>query len=278
MEVLKTLKIFYWVVDNIGIKFFQVLCLSVVISLCSQPAVAEVYQWKDANGKIHFGDKRHAPDSVDEVQLKDTNSSEAVVVKERNQDDGQSSHIDNSLPDPAVGKSISSSCFEKSQRYKNQGESYFDIKNVSLTEEDIDALEAFHRSSEGEWEGRSLEIVCNGTDENPRREVKRSVAKVEIHKAANHAVKLGVEREYDEGYGDRAESLFLFMKHALTSFERGVNSLEAVEKYRRTTRNGNWFNESYIEVNYSKGKLYINIVYYTAGVYVSQETIQLTRK
>lgn len=46
------------------------------------PVIAEVYKWTDKNGNVHFGDRPVDQESTTIVNVKPTNSTQAIIPKE----------------------------------------------------------------------------------------------------------------------------------------------------------------------------------------------------
>ncbi|BFM18522.1 hypothetical protein R50073_47050 [Maricurvus nonylphenolicus] len=261
---------------SMAFKTFLYSSIAVVSFFSS--ANAEIYQWKDEKGKIHFSDKSQAPKNVIPIELKDTNSSDAVTSRTPFVGTPENEFPEEEQPTFDVnGASSSLDCFDKSQAFKTEGDDYFEVEHIKIDKNTREILESLYDSIDDEWEGRSRETICKGTDKAPKEEIRLSSAEVKVRQSTSNSIRFEIHREYKDERGPQSEVLRLFRKDALTEIEAEDNYIIAVEKYREKLKKGSRLRETQIYLQYSQTELSINITYYMNGVYISQQSIRLVR-
>jgi len=109
--------------------------LAVLVFMCGfnpLPASADIYQWKDASGKLHFSDKKPAKGAT-LVNTTPVNSIPTVEVTDR--------------PVTAPAKTAQSVVMYSTQRcgYCKKARAYFKQAGIAYREYDIDASESARR-------------------------------------------------------------------------------------------------------------------------------------
>ena len=59
----------------------RVIVLAIVLVGSARPAFAEIFSWRDAEGRIQFGDRKPADSRVTTIKLRKVNSLRAVTVE-----------------------------------------------------------------------------------------------------------------------------------------------------------------------------------------------------
>ncbi|PCK07206.1 MAG: hypothetical protein COA42_15540 [Alteromonadaceae bacterium] len=107
--------------------YIQALFIIMVFCLCIGDAKAEVYRWKDENGKVHYSDQPH-PDKTavsEKVVLEPVNIADAVKTNHRSRARSQNKKTvkpHNQIPTPKARSSgaadLASRCREAAKYYK----------------------------------------------------------------------------------------------------------------------------------------------------------------
>jgi hypothetical protein len=251
--------------------------VSISIIAFSLTTSAEIYEWKDANGKVHFGDKRYAPKDVKQVDVSNINAADAVTSRHQNDEGTASPSTEEEKLSDFKTPSSKLTCFQESERLRDEGDEYFDIDNITLKKSEHRALNSLKNTTKGKWQGKSREIVCKGTEKSPKEIVKRSTAKVRISQGPSNSLRVNVQRDYIGEKGSRGESLNLFARGSLIEITISGNHITGVEKYRSRTLRGANLRETNIDLQYTENRLSIDITYYINGIYTGKESIQLKR-
>lgn len=129
--------------------FKAVLCF--LFLACSLLASAEIYQWKDASGKVHFSDKKPENLSARELQPR-VNSIPAVEIS-----------LPPAAADTATPAGKKSVTMYSTQRcgYCKKARAYFRKAGIAYREHDIDASESARRNYDKAG-GRGVPLIFIG--------------------------------------------------------------------------------------------------------------------
>lgn len=172
------------------------------------------------------------------------------------------------------------SCFEPSPTYLQMGEAYFDDSDasnkISVTGQEP-ALESL-RVLQGEWDGVSLELFCEGDEDQPEPEFREATVEAEVREANTALFMLIMSKTYDHYPVIESDKVFLMNRGSMYSLRVSERVIRATERERRGNRTGSRYVEVFSEIKvHSKDEITVTWQLFSNGYFVYSQQLALER-
>ncbi|MEC9340122.1 MAG: hypothetical protein VX663_01450 [Pseudomonadota bacterium] len=171
-------------------------------------------------------------------------------------------------------------CFELSPLREQLGETYYDVDIPRSQLPDLPTeLDRLARNIAGPWRGESVGFDCRGTDGNPRQVRRNVLIEATIADTAAAGLVIDVTRENPDQRVTTQDRVVLFDPDMLLSFQvAGPYRAVGSQRFRQATAEGlSLMRQTDTTIELRDNRLTLNLHYFVNGVFVGQETWDLSR-
>ncbi|GAB4299589.1 MAG: hypothetical protein Kow0083_11790 [Methylophaga sp.] len=175
------------------------------------------------------------------------------------------------------------SCFEPSPTYLKMGESYFDDSDASNKirvtgqEQGLEIL----RSLQGEWDGVSSELFCEGNEDKPEPIYREATVEAEVRDANTALFLLSLSKRYKHYAIIESDTVFLMNRGSMYSLRVSDSLIRASERERRAwrgSRSGSRYVEVFSEIRIHNNKaITVEWQLFSNGHFVYSQRLALER-